>query len=85
MKSNLPQHPCKGKCTAFDEERCGTCLILDPTCDYCGSDQLVVKSQSTDCFICIDCVDDLEPVALFITGDINEHLARAVIAQGEIS
>ena len=85
MKSNLPQHPCQGKCTAFDEERCGTCLILDPTCDYCGSDQLVVRAQADDGFICTGCIDELEPVAPYVTSDINLYMARAVIAQGEIT
>ena len=27
MKSNIPKHPCKNKCTDFKEEQCKTCLI----------------------------------------------------------
>ena len=27
MKSNIPKHPCKNKCTNFKEEQCNTCLI----------------------------------------------------------
>ena len=27
MKSNIPKHPCKNKCTDFKEEQCNTCLI----------------------------------------------------------
>ena len=27
--SNLPQHPCAGKCTEFKNEQCKTCLVRD--------------------------------------------------------
>ena len=27
MKSNIPKHPCKNKCTDYKEEQCKTCLI----------------------------------------------------------
>lgn len=29
MKTNLPQHPCAGKCTEFKNEQCKTCLVRD--------------------------------------------------------
>ncbi|WP_228272106.1 hypothetical protein [Acinetobacter bereziniae] len=29
MKSNLSQHPCKGKCTEFKNEQCKTCLVRE--------------------------------------------------------
>ncbi|MHA3051853.1 hypothetical protein [Acinetobacter sp. ANC 4640] len=53
---NLAQHPCQGKCTEFDESRCNHCLILEPACDYCGSDRLV--SRTATGFVCRDCSDD---------------------------
>lgn len=78
---NISNHPCSGKCTEFNEDRCNTCLILAPACNYCGSEQLVMKLPGENHFACSDCVDDLEPVA----PDLAEHYARAVVAQGEIS
>ena len=46
MKSNLPQHPCKGKCTAFKEEQCNTCLIA-VNADFTYGD-MVVKTHGDD-------------------------------------
>ncbi|WP_171476963.1 hypothetical protein [Acinetobacter pullicarnis] len=46
MKSNLPQHPCKGKCTAFKEEQCNTCLIAVEA-EFLPGD-VVVYSDSID-------------------------------------
>ena len=68
MKSNLPQHPCGGKCTALNEQ-CDNCFVLTPTCGYCGSDQLVRRVEADNCFICSDCLDEPEPAASFATGD----------------
>lgn len=28
MKSNIPKHPCSGKCSEFKEEQCNHCLIM---------------------------------------------------------
>lgn len=85
MNANIPNHPCNGKCSEYKEEQCSTCLILAPCCDYCGSDEMVKRTASNNRFICIDCMDELEPVTSFATSDIDVHIARAVIAQGEIS
>ncbi|MCG2572362.1 hypothetical protein LVY74_02165 [Acinetobacter sp. ME22] len=63
-KSNLPQHPCQGKCTEFKESHCNHCLILEPACDYCGSDQLV--SRTATGFVCLDCSEEPNIIDGFI-------------------
>lgn len=52
MKSNIPKHPCKNKCTDFKEEQCKTCLIpsnsmeLELTSnDFLVGDVVVFKNQ----------------------------------------
>lgn len=39
MKTNLPQHPCANKCTNFQDEQCGHCLILES--DFIAGDTVV--------------------------------------------
>lgn len=46
MKSNLPQHPCKGKCSNFRTEQCNTCLIAVES-DFTYGD-MVVKTHGDD-------------------------------------
>ena len=46
MKSNLPQHPCKGKCSNFRTEQCNTCLIAAEA-DFTYGD-MVVKTHGDD-------------------------------------
>ena len=47
MKSNIPKHPCKNKCTDFKEEQCKTCLIpsnsmeLESESDFAVGDVVV--------------------------------------------
>lgn len=51
MKSNIPKHPCKNKCTDFKEEQCKTCLILsnsmelESESDFAVGDVVVFKNQ----------------------------------------
>ena len=69
----------------FKEEQCGTCLILAPQCDYCGSDSMVGRTETNDGFICADCYWEDKPehtVALFVSG-VETHYSRE-LAQGEV-
>lgn len=69
----------------FKEEQCGTCLILAPQCDYCGSDSMVGRTETNDGFICADCYWEDKPeytLALFVSG-VETHYSRE-LAQGEV-
>ena len=55
MKSNIPKHPCKNKCTDFKEEQCKTCLIPSnstelesPESDFLIGDVVVLINGDDD-------------------------------------
>lgn len=53
MKSNIPKHPCAGKCSNFKDEQCKTCLVQElPSHKCCDVDFLpgdvVVKIRGDD-------------------------------------
>ncbi|MFW1859152.1 hypothetical protein [Acinetobacter defluvii] len=56
MKSNIPKHPCSGKCREFKEEQCNHCLVMAnlPELESTESDFLVGDVVVSTC-------DDVEP------------------------
>lgn len=48
IKTNLAQHPCKGKCTDFKSEHCSTCLITSNFATDFLPEDTVVKIHGSD-------------------------------------
>ena len=86
MKSNIPKHPCKNKCTDFKEEQCNTCLIptnsteLESESDFLVGDVVCIteawRPNSNNLYVFENAIGDSVQVSLFAHG-ISRAIAIA--------
>ena len=77
MKSNIPKHPCKNKCTDFKEEQCKTCLIPSNSMELESENDFLVGDKIIFAAMCNSVMEYQDCLKMFISQGLIRHATVA--------